>query len=111
MKDELGGKIITKLVGLRAKSNSYLLDDISEDKKAKGTKNCAIRRKPKIENYETCLEATQLDNEINYLEKNQISVVSLKKDHIELIKKNNKLNLETQQRFESENNNDLIRFF
>ena len=41
MKDELGGKIITKFVGLRAKIYSYLVDDSSEDKKAKGTKKCA----------------------------------------------------------------------
>ena len=38
MKDELGGKIMTKFVGLRAKSYSYLIHDGSEDKKAKGTK-------------------------------------------------------------------------
>ena len=38
MKDELGRKIMTKLVGLRAKTYSYLIDDGSEDKKAKGTK-------------------------------------------------------------------------
>ena len=38
MKDELGKKIMTKLVGLRAKTYSYLIDDGSEDKKAKGTK-------------------------------------------------------------------------
>ena len=39
MKDELGGKVITKFVGLRAKTNSYLIDDGSEDKKANGTKS------------------------------------------------------------------------
>ena len=33
MKDELGGKIITKFVGLKAKSYSYLIDDRSEDRK------------------------------------------------------------------------------
>ena len=38
MKDELGRKIMTELVGLRAKTYSYLIDDGSEDKKAKGTK-------------------------------------------------------------------------
>ena len=33
MKDELGEKIKTKFVGLRAKTYSYLIDDGSEDKK------------------------------------------------------------------------------
>ena len=38
MKDELGGKIMTKFVRLRAKTYSCLIDDGREDKKAKGTK-------------------------------------------------------------------------
>ena len=46
--------------GLRAKTYSYVIDDSSEDKKAKGTKKCAIKRKLKFENYKNCLEATQL---------------------------------------------------
>ena len=41
MKDELGEKIKTKFVGLRAKTYSYLIDDGSEDKKkGKRTKKC-----------------------------------------------------------------------
>ena len=39
MKDELCRKIMTKFVRLRAKTYSYLIDNGSEDKKAKGTKN------------------------------------------------------------------------
>ena len=43
MKDELGGKIMTKCVALRPKIYSYLRDDGSEVKKGKGTKICVIR--------------------------------------------------------------------
>ena len=78
MKDELGRKIMTKLVGLRAKTYSYLIDDGSEDKKAKDTKKCVIKRKLEFENYKNCLEATQLENRINYLEKNKIDIDSIK---------------------------------
>ena len=63
-KDELGGKIMKKFVGLRAKTYSYLIDDGSEDKKAKDTKKCVLKRKLKFEYYKNCLEATQLENKI-----------------------------------------------
>ena len=43
MKDELGGKITTKFVGLRAKNYDYLIDNGCEDKKAKSTKKCAMK--------------------------------------------------------------------
>ena len=36
MEDKLGGKIMTRFIELRAKTYSYLIDDGSEDKKAKG---------------------------------------------------------------------------
>ena len=45
MKEELGGKIMTKFSGLTAKTYSYLIDDRNEDKKAKDTKKCVIKRK------------------------------------------------------------------
>ena len=64
-----------KYVGLRAK-------------KLKGTKKCDIKRKLKFENYKKCLEATQLDNKINYLQKIEINKDSIRKVHKEFIKKN-----------------------
>ena len=42
-KDELGGKNITEVVALRLKTYAYLMDDGSDHKKAKGTKNCVIK--------------------------------------------------------------------
>ena len=53
MNDELG-KIMAIFVGLRAKTYSYLIDDGSEDEKAKGIKKCVIKIKLKFENYENC---------------------------------------------------------
>ena len=40
MKDELGGKIMKELVGLGAKTYSYLKEKNDKDKKTKGTKKC-----------------------------------------------------------------------
>ena len=44
MKYELGGKIIMEFVTLRPKTYSFLTDDAIEDKKAKGTKKCVIKK-------------------------------------------------------------------
>ena len=55
MKDELGGKIITEFV-----TYSYLTDDGKEDKKAKGTKKCVIKKMIKFNDYNKCL----LDDEV-----------------------------------------------
>ena len=61
MKDELGRKIIRKFS-----------DDGSEDKTAKDTIKCVIKRKLKFENYKNCLKATQLEKKINDLGKKNI---------------------------------------
>ena len=55
MKDELEGKVITEFVALRPKTYSYLTDDCREDKKAKGTKKCVIKRMIKFDDYKKCL--------------------------------------------------------
>ena len=60
IKDESGVKIMTEFVALRPKTYSYLTDDCKEDKKAKGTKKCVIKRRPKFTDYKYCL----LNNEI-----------------------------------------------
>ena len=58
MKDELGGKIMTQFVGLRAKTYSFFVDDGSEGKMQKAQKKCVIKRKLKFENFKNCLEGT-----------------------------------------------------
>ena len=47
IKDELGEKIMTKFVELRAETYRYLIDDGSEDKKSKSTKKYVVKRKRK----------------------------------------------------------------
>ena len=43
-KDNLGEKIVTKILALRAKAYTYLDDDGNEHKKSKGTKRCSIKQ-------------------------------------------------------------------
>ena len=69
MKYEIGGKITTKFVWLRAKTYGSLTDDGRVNKKAKDTKRCVTRKRLRFENYENCLEATKLDNKMKYLGK------------------------------------------
>ena len=60
-KDELGGKIISELCCLKAKTYSYKLDDDSECKKAKGTKKCIVKRYIIFDNYlDTLFKTTKL---------------------------------------------------
>ena len=80
MKGKLGEKIMTGFIGLRAKTYSYLINKGSENKKAKGTKRCVIKRQLTFEDYNNCLEATQIENKINHLEIKKIDVNSLEED-------------------------------
>ena len=73
-KDELGGKIIMEFVTLRPKTYSYLTDDGKEDKKAKGTKKCIIKRMIKFNDYKNCL----LKDEV--ISKSQQRFISKKHD-------------------------------
>ena len=60
MKDELGEKIMTTFVGQMR---------VGKIKNQKDTKKRVVKTKLKFESYKNCLEATQLGNRINYLEK------------------------------------------
>ena len=87
MKDQLGKIVMKKSVVLRAKTYSYLIDDDTENKKAKETKKCVIQRNFKFENCKNCLEAIQFGNKINHLQKkNEIDIDCLKKDNKEFKK-------------------------
>ena len=54
-KDELGGKIMKKICVLRAKTYTYLMENDSETKKAKGIKRRVRKRKLMFENYKDSL--------------------------------------------------------
>ena len=60
MKNKLGGKIMIKLVGLRPKTYSYLIDDDTEDNKAERTKKCIMKRILKFENYKKCSQNNEI---------------------------------------------------
>ena len=74
MKDELGGKIITEFFTLRPKTYSFLTDDGKEDKKAKETKKCIIKKMIKFNDYKKCL----LNDEVIF--KSQQRFISKKHD-------------------------------
>ena len=58
MEDELVGKIIEEFVRIRVKTYRYLIDDGSENKTAKDTKRCNIKKQLKFEDCKNCLEET-----------------------------------------------------
>ena len=54
-KDELGRKVVTEFIALRAKAYAYITEDGSVHKRAKGTKKCIIKREIMFEHYKDCL--------------------------------------------------------
>ena len=74
-----------EIVRLEAKAYSYLKYSNNEDKKAKSTKECVIKRKKKIQDYKNCLEVAKVENKVNHLEKTKIDVDGLKKGKKEFI--------------------------
>ena len=68
MKDELGGKIMTKFVTLRPKLYAYKKVDNTEDKKCKGIKKCVVKKTISFDDYKNCL----LDSESKSIYRSQL---------------------------------------
>ena len=63
MKDEIGGQIMKKIIGLRVKTYIYLKDNNDKDKKSEtDKKQSVIKRNLKFRDYEKCLKASQIEN-------------------------------------------------
>ena len=64
IKEKPTGVVGVKLTSIQIRVKSYLIDDGSENKKAKATNKCVIKRQLKSEYYKNCLEATQVKKSI-----------------------------------------------
>ena len=70
-----------KFISLRPRTYAYLKDNDDENKKARSTKRCAVKRKLKFQVCRKCLKASQIENIINYLEKKGTDADNLKWKH------------------------------
>ena len=77
---------MTKFAALIPKTSSYLTHGCNESENEKGKKKSAIYSELKFEDYKRFLEINWLENKINYLEKNNIEVDSLKENNKWLLK-------------------------
>ena len=59
MKDELGGRVVTKFVALGPKLYAYETLSGSGDKKCKGVKKCVMKKTLDFDDYKQCLLAGQ----------------------------------------------------
>ena len=88
MKDELGGKIITKFAAPRAKTYSYSMDDDSEVKKTIGIKKCVIKRMLKFNDYKNCVMNNKVvlkshqrfESETHNLHTEEVKKIALSRD-------------------------------
>ena len=90
-KDELGGKIMEELVGLRAKTYSYLIDGYNDEdygknkiinKRAKGTKKCGIKCELMFDNYKESL----IDNKVILKSQQRFRIIIMRYIQKKLIK-------------------------
>ena len=70
---------MAEFAALRPKTCSYLTSNNYENKKTSSTKKQDIKRKINFEDYNHCLQATQLKNKMNHLEKIDLMQIVLEK--------------------------------
>ena len=86
MKDELGGKIMTDFVALRAKMYAYRkIDKEVEEKRCKGTKKCVASEELTFDDYKTCLfDGETIYREHMLFENKKHEICSVNKNKIAL---------------------------
>ena len=82
MIDEIRRQLIKEFVESTAKTQSYLKDNNDKDKKAKGTKNCAIKRKLKFQDLKTVQEQLKLKIKQTIQIKTKLKQIIFKKINI-----------------------------
>ena len=82
----LNGKIRTVFVALGPKKYIYLTDVNVENKKTKSKKKCAFKRKLKFDDYKLFFKQLNLENILQYLEKNKLDRNSPQYNHKGFIK-------------------------
>ena len=92
MKHELGGKIMTEFVALRAKMYAYRkIDKEVEEKRCKGTKKCVVSEGLTFDDYKTCLfDGKTIHREQMLFENKKHEVYTVNKHNIALNRDNDK---------------------
>ena len=92
MKDELGGKIRTEFVALRAKIYAYRkIDKEVEEKRWKGTKKCVVSEGLTFDDYKTCLfDGKTIYREQMLFENEKHKVYTVNKHNVALNKEDGK---------------------
>ena len=97
MKDELGGKIMTAFVALRAKMYAYRkIDKKVEDKCCKGTNKCLVAESLTLDDYKACLfDCKTIYREQMLFENKKHEVYTVNKHKIALNRDDNKRLVQT----------------
>ena len=92
MKDELGGKVMTEFVALRAKMYAYKkIDKEVEEKRCKGTKKCVVAEGLTYDDYKTCLfDGKTIYKEQVLFENKKHEIYTVNKQKIALNRNNDK---------------------
>ena len=67
-----------RICWIKSKNIQYLKEKNDENKKAKGTKKCVVKRQLKFQDYKNSLKTAEIDGKLNYLEKKKFNADKLK---------------------------------